>query len=209
VYAYLPVEATSKGAVRNLAWAGWLKLVGYDFLGIESAYKYVCTGIADAAAAAINRAKFADVSMANAIPNNSGDHWGVQVQVIVREQGPVKPKVRPGGSYVFDWWATLDTANPVVCHEADWKADKGGVLFANFTGFADGGPAPAGRVQPRRGVRKPQKTYVVKAGDTLSAIAKKEYGSAARWRKIYDANKAVIGSNPDVIKVNMTLVIPV
>jgi LysM repeat protein len=47
-------------------------------------------------------------------------------------------------------------------------------------------------------------TYIVKSGDTLSSIAKKY---KTTWQKIYNDNKSVIGSNPDVIKVGQKLVI--
>lgn len=50
--------------------------------------------------------------------------------------------------------------------------------------------------------------YVVKSGDTLSSIAKKFYGKSGDWTRIYNANKAVIGSNPNLIKVGMKLWIP-
>ena len=43
------------------------------------------------------------------------------------------------------------------------------------------------------------KTYTVKSGDTLSGIAKKFYGSPSQWKKIYNANKSIIGSNPNMI----------
>ena len=51
-------------------------------------------------------------------------------------------------------------------------------------------------------------SYVVKAGDTLSTIAKKIYGEESAYTKIYDANKDQIGKDPDKIKVGMKLVIP-
>lgn len=56
-------------------------------------------------------------------------------------------------------------------------------------------PAPAAR------------TYTVVAGDSLSKIAKKLYGDAKKWRKIYEANKDVI-KNPDLIHPGWILEIP-
>jgi len=52
--------------------------------------------------------------------------------------------------------------------------------------------------------------YRVKQGDTLSAIALHFYGDGTEpsWRKIYDANKAVIGPDPDLIKPGEQLTIP-
>lgn len=49
------------------------------------------------------------------------------------------------------------------------------------------------------------KTYTVRSGDTLSGIGSK-YGIS--WKKIYDANKSVIGSNPNRIYPGQTLTIP-
>jgi nucleoid-associated protein YgaU len=50
--------------------------------------------------------------------------------------------------------------------------------------------------------------YTVVSGDSLSKIAKKHYGDAAKWHQIYDANKATIGSNPDHIEVGQVLTLP-
>jgi nucleoid-associated protein YgaU len=52
------------------------------------------------------------------------------------------------------------------------------------------------------------RTYVVKSGDSLSKIAKELYGDAKRWPEIYEANKALIGDNPDLIHPGQKLVIP-
>lgn len=52
------------------------------------------------------------------------------------------------------------------------------------------------------------KTYTVKKGDSLSLISKKVYGDMTKWKTIYNANKSVIGKNPDVIKAGQKLVIP-
>lgn len=52
------------------------------------------------------------------------------------------------------------------------------------------------------------KTYTVKPGDSLSGIAQKQYGNPAGWPKIYAANRAAIGPNPNYIKAGQVLVIP-
>jgi len=43
------------------------------------------------------------------------------------------------------------------------------------------------------------KTYTVKPGDTLWAIAKKTLGDGGRWREIYNNNTDVIGKDPNLI----------
>lgn len=52
------------------------------------------------------------------------------------------------------------------------------------------------------------KTYTVKKGDCLWNIAKQLYGSGADYSKIYEANKDVIGSNPNRIYPGQTFTIP-
>ena len=52
------------------------------------------------------------------------------------------------------------------------------------------------------------KTYTVKSGDTLCTIAKKYYGYVAAYKKIYEANKKIIGANPNMIKAGMVLTLP-
>lgn len=44
--------------------------------------------------------------------------------------------------------------------------------------------------------------YTVKKGDTLSSIDKK-YNTT--WQKIYEKNKKVIGSNPNIIEAGLKL----
>ena len=68
-------------------------------------------------------------------------------------------------------------------------------------------PKSPAATRPGRGSEQ-AKIYVVVAGDTLGKIAAKFYGKAAHWRKIYDANRSVIGHDPDVIRVGQELTIP-
>lgn len=50
-------------------------------------------------------------------------------------------------------------------------------------------------------------TYTVKAGDTLSKIAKEHLGDANAYMKIFDANKDTL-TDPDKIKPGQVLTIP-
>ena len=65
---------------------------------------------------------------------------------------------------------------------------------------ADVPPATAPSVERER-------TYTVVAGDTLSKIAKREYGDASKWHQIYEANRDTI-KNPDLIYPGQTFKIP-
>ena len=51
------------------------------------------------------------------------------------------------------------------------------------------------------------RTYTVKAGDTLSAIAKQVYGDASQWKKIHAANADLI-HDPDKIQPGWVLQLP-
>lgn len=55
---------------------------------------------------------------------------------------------------------------------------------------------------------EPEQTYEVQAGDTLLSIAEQFYGDGTKWRRIYDANKDVIGNDPDKLKLEQKLKIP-
>jgi nucleoid-associated protein YgaU len=50
-------------------------------------------------------------------------------------------------------------------------------------------------------------TYVVVSGDSLSKIAKRQYGDMNQWRRIYEANRDQI-KDPDLIHPGQKLKIP-
>ena len=52
------------------------------------------------------------------------------------------------------------------------------------------------------------RSYIVKSGDSLSKIAKELYGDGKRWPEIYEANKQLIGDNPNLIQPGQKLRIP-
>ncbi len=68
---------------------------------------------------------------------------------------------------------------------------------------AEGGEADG--VQQTRPTPPAPKTYTVKPGDTLWAIAKKFLGDGRRWREIYNNNVDVIGKDPNLIRPGQVL----
>ena len=66
-----------------------------------------------------------------------------------------------------------------------------------------GKAAAPGQAAPAAG----EQIHVVVSGDTLSALAKKYYGKASLYKKIFEANRDIL-NNPDLIKVGQKLRIP-
>jgi nucleoid-associated protein YgaU len=72
---------------------------------------------------------------------------------------------------------------------------------------AGGGAAAAGAGGTGAAKAAGGRTYTVKAGDTLSAIAKEHLGSASAYMKIFEANRDQL-TDPDKIKPGQVLRIP-
>lgn len=79
-----------------------------------------------------------------------------------------------------------------------------GDLVADISVSASGQGGPAPSAQPHAA---PGQSYTVKAGDTLSKIAKEHYGNANDYMKIFNANKDQL-SDPDKIKPGQVLSLP-
>ncbi len=72
-------------------------------------------------------------------------------------------------------------------------------VFGNVVGGAVSTAATAPRALPS--------TYTVLRGDNLSKIAKRLYGKASAWRKLFEANRDQI-ENPDLIHPGQVLKVP-
>jgi nucleoid-associated protein YgaU len=88
-----------------------------------------------------------------------------------------------------------DWRNEIV---ADIKVTGGGAATGTAGTASSGGGAA---------VATATRTYTVKPGDTLSAIAKEHLGNANAYMKIFEANRDQL-SDPDKIKPGQVLKIP-
>lgn len=75
------------------------------------------------------------------------------------------------------------------------------ILLAGSVPVTD--PRPAGTTPKQADTRE----YTVKSGDTLGEIAKRELGSAKRWREIVELNKDVI-DDPDNVAAGTKIKLP-
>jgi nucleoid-associated protein YgaU len=88
--------------------------------------------------------------------------------------------------------------------KADFSDVRGSATPAARADFSDV-QSSSSTTAPR--TYEQEKTYTVVSGDTLSKIAKREYGDANKWHAIYDANRDKI-KNPDLIYPGQVLTLP-
>jgi nucleoid-associated protein YgaU len=122
------------------------------------------------------------------------DH-AIQTAKSLRMQGAAEE--RDGKLYFNGTVQTQEEANRIwdaIKTNPDWRADI--VADIKATG---GGAGTATSAADR--------TYTVKAGDTLSKIAREMLGDANAYPKIFDANRDQL-SDPDKIKPGQVLKIP-
>ena len=121
----------------------------------------------------------------------------VQTAKDLRMQGSAEE--RDGKLYFKGTTQTQDEANKIwdaIKTIPDWKNE----IVADIK--ATGGGASAGA-----GAGGGAQTYTVKAGDTLSKIAKAHLGDANAYMDIFNANKDQL-TDPDKIKPGQVLKIP-
>lgn len=121
------------------------------------------------------------------------------VQLFEREMRAVRPEVPPGKQ-------TDSGAAPLAALLAPLE-DPG------LPPLPD--PVPEGIPDPQADLGAPaagaaaatERTYIVKAGDTLARIARRTLGREGAWEAIYARNRALI-RNPARLQVGMVLRIP-
>ena len=94
--------------------------------------------------------------------------------------------------------------------ESALTSSTSGQTNTGTTGGASGGTSGSGGTggSAAGGSASGGTTYTVKKGDNLWTLAKKFYGSGAQYTKIYEANRSVIGNNPNLIYPGQTFTIP-
>jgi nucleoid-associated protein YgaU len=122
--------------------------------------------------------------------------YAIQTAKDVRMQGSADE--RDGKLYFHGTVATEVEANKIwdaIKTVPDWRNDIVGDIKSS------GAPAPV----PTSGTS--ESTYTVKAGDTLSKIAREKLGDANAYMDIFNANKGLL-TDPDKIKPGQVLKIP-
>ncbi|MEM6551399.1 MAG: LysM peptidoglycan-binding domain-containing protein [Planctomycetota bacterium] len=102
------------------------------------------------------------------------------------------------------YWSVIAQANPTV---DPTKIKPGDELrlptrqaLAEFDASSEPPPVPTAPTGGR--------TYTVRAGDSLTLISQRVYGSARYFRRIHAANRQLIGDSPDNIREGMVLQLP-
>ena len=89
--------------------------------------------------------------------------------------------------------------------DKDPEKKSGAKPKADFSNVQSGSSSTA--PETRGGFEREVRSYTVVAGDSLSKIAKREYGDAQKWKQIYEANRDKI-KDPDLIYPGQVLNIP-
>lgn len=155
----------------------------------------------------------------------------LEAQKYVRDAGIELKAAQEKYGWVFDWQKANTAAATAVkdVESAAATAVKGaeGAIAAAVKGVGGTVAQAAGAVQAgldatardaQGAVHSAQSTlssdtaavkkHIVKKGESLSLIAKQYTGSVKKWKELYEANKATVGNNPDLIQPGMELTLP-
>jgi hypothetical protein len=107
---------------------------------------FVCTGIADATVAAIEKAAIAEVAGA-----------AREDRVVPECHSVSGVTMRDGSQFVFDWFLNLEIHNPVIFRLDEWQVNSSdGIQFASFRGLDDRPPPPEAQ---RRQLKELRSTF--------------------------------------------------
>ena len=118
------------------------------------------------------------------------------------------------GSHVSNLNATFDNGTVTLTGQADSMAakEKAALVAGNIQGVSsindNGLTSPAAPAPAAGATAGATRYYTIKSGDSLSKVAKEMYGDAGDYNKIYEANREVIGPDPDKIYPGQQLRIP-
>ena len=156
-------------------------------------------------------ARFAGDPAEKPAPPASDD--AVDQEVAAEEVATEKPAAR--GASTFGTW-TVRQGDTFISIAEEWFGDKSKwTLIANANPGVDSSDLDIGqklRIPPRDSVLQVDVAdggvHVVASGENLSQISQAYYGKAKYWRKIYEANRQLIGDSPEDLEVGMKLVMP-
>lgn len=109
-----------------------------------------------------------------------------------------------GGTGSIDYTLTFVEAKDVMVYTVVEAKTTQSTQSSNISS----GTRPASQKTDTSTNSEQTKTYTVKSGDCLWNIAKKYLGSGAKYTEIYNLNKKVIGSNPNLIYAGQVLLLP-
>lgn len=156
-----------------------------------------------------NNPNFLEPAMNN---NPNYDTTGLDAVIGQRQGNQVDPLIGEAPEPPENWPASYGqpTVTPDIAPDnkfGQFVTLKGGEYFFSpsltFLKSLDNQSSTGEMEQPTPGA-----FYVVKSGDTLFKIAQTAYGDGSNFQVIYEANKDVIGDNPDVIIPGERLFIP-
>lgn len=147
--------------------------------------------------------------------NDAGDFimWrpGRHCMMVVRGT-VVEYTIGPVWGYVETPIQTYLTNHPnttLMVRALPWTAvSRPPMTLPSAGGGAGGGRGPSGGAGGGAGGGGAGKTYTVVSGDSLSLITGRLWGDVLLWPILYDANRAVVGSNPNLIKPGQRLTVP-
>lgn len=153
----------------------------------------------------------------------------VQAQKAVEAASAELDKVKEKYGWIFDWQKAghdlQGAAGTAAAHLEGMAETVKKVTVAEAEGMLREAKTATDRVEAQKLLRmateeaeKAQaaaqtvlsevKKHIVQKGESLSLIAKHYTGDVHKWKELYEANKATVGNNPDLIQPGMELILP-